>query len=173
MDTDRRARFLLWLLPLLLVLSCKGSVPSALIQLDGAKEVKKYSLSGMDVIEYKLGVKYPAKKVIDDVSKRLAEKGWKPLPYLFLYPKYNSSNIEGWSVFPDPPKTPARMIYEWSGNWQDSNRTVVIYTFRYADPYEKYTRSVFSLKPGNSELLVTGITMSEEVAKGRQIQPHR
>lgn len=167
-----RTSFVLLLLPLLVALSCKGSMPAGLILVEGATDVKKYSLAGMDVVEYKLKVEYPAKKVIEDVSKRLAEKGWKPLPYLFLYPKYKSSNVEGWSFFPDPPKTPARMIYEWSGNWQDSNRNIAIYTFRYVDPYEKYTRSIFSLKPGNTTLLVTEICMPEDVAKGRQIQPH-
>lgn len=160
------------ILPVILSLACKGSVPAALIQLEGAKEIKKYSLSGMDVMEYKLKVEYPAKNIIGDVSKQLEGTGWKPLPYLFLYPKYKSSNVEGWSVFPDPPKKAARMIYEWSGNWQDAGRNVVIYTFRYVDPYEKYTHSVFTLKPGNSELMVTGIFMSEDVAKARQIQPH-
>lgn len=159
------------LLLMLGVLSCGGGPADSLIQLNGAHDVKVYSLSGMKVLEYRLQMEYPAKSAIDSVSKLLAQKGWKPLEYLVLYPKYKSSNVEGWSVFPDPPKKPVRMIYEWSGNWQDANHNFVIYTFRYEDSYEKYTRSVFSMKPGSTELLVTAITMSEDVAKGRQIEP--
>lgn len=155
----------------LVMLSCRRSVPEMLIQLDGAKERKAYSVAGMDVLEYRLDVVYPAKKVVEDISKRLEAKGWKPLPYMYMYPNYKSSHVEGWSLYQDPPKNPSRVIYEWSGDWQDTDGNIVTYTFRYLDPFEKYRQPVFMLKPGNSTMLVTAIYMEEAVAKHRQIKP--
>lgn len=161
------------LLILLAFASCRRAIPEMLIQAKNAKEVRAYSVAGMDVLEYKVTTDYPATSILTDISAKLKAKGWKPLDYLYLYPGYKSSHLEGWTMFQDPPKNPERMIYEWSADWQDKDGNIVTYTFRYTDPFEKYTKSVFNVRPGNSTLSVTAIYMDKDVAKNRQIRPKK
>lgn len=160
----------LGLLFLLLLVGCGSREREELIQLTGALDVRSMRVSGMDVLEYKLNAKYPADELIAEVDRKLKEKGWEPLPYIFLYPKYPSSHQDGWAIYKDPPKTPSKMIYEWSGDWKDSTGNIVTYTFRYEDPYSKYEKGIFYMSPGNSNLKVTAIYMSNDVAASRQRQ---
>lgn len=156
------------LLPLLLFIACQQPVPDVLIQVKGAKNAKSYNVGGTQVIEYQMDKKYPADDVIQEISKSLKEKGWKPLPYSFLFPKNQSSQTAGWMVFKDPPRYPITLIYEWAGDWQNSKGDIVSYNFRYQDPYQKYEGTTFVLKPNNSNLNVTGLFMPEPVAKLKQ-----
>src|SRR5919106_2459691 len=126
------------LLLILLLGACKGAPEGVLITLPGAKNVKTHHLRGMDVVEYELSAKYPAKELIAGVGARLKEQGWKPIPYMYLFPKNESSQVRGWTFFNDPPRQPVWMIYEWTGDWQDSNGNLLTYTFRYRDPAAKY-----------------------------------
>lgn len=161
---------------LLFLVACNTKAPpNVLIQFDGAKDVNSYSLNGMDVLEYHLNEKYPPDSKIAEVTKRLGEKGWKPLEYSWLSPAYKSSHSQGWTVFRDPPNYPEWLIYEWQGDWQDPHGNIVTYTLRYQESVEKLNRSMFVLKPGNSDLRITALYMPAKEAKHRQEQinpPH-
>lgn len=155
----------------LLMCSCQTSVPpDVLIRLQGAENVKSYSIEGMDVLEYQLDERYPAESRIAEVTKHLKEKGWKPLEYSWLSPAYKSSHSEGWTIFKDPPNYPTWIVYEWQGDWQDTQENIVTYTFRYQEPVEKLSHKMFVLKPGNTALHVTALYLPAEEAKQRQSQ---
>lgn len=158
------------ILMMLLVVTCSGKEREELIRLEGAVDVRSIRVRGMDVLEYSLEARYPAEELILDVKQRLKERGWEPLPYVYLYPKFPSSHQDGWAIYRDPPKNPSRVIYEWAGDWQDSEGNILTYTFRYEDPYSKYEKGIFYMRPGNSHLEVTAIYMSRDVAFSRQRQ---
>ena len=155
-------------LMLLLAISCSGAPEGVLITLPGAKNVKTHHLRGMDVVEYELSAKYPAKELIAEIGARLKEQGWKAIPYMYLFPKNESSQVRGWTFFNDPPRQPVWMIYEWTGDWQDSKGNLLTYTFRYRDPAAKYQQSTFILKPVDNRMFVTAIYTSSSVAKHKQ-----
>jgi len=161
-------KLLLVLSAVLMTASCNAPKLDVLIEVHGAKNVKSYNVGGTEVIEYSMDKKYPADDVIQEISKSLKGKGWKPLPYSFLFPKNQSSQTAGWMVFKDPPRYPTSLIYEWAGDWQNSKGDIVSYNFRYQDPYQKYEGTTFVLKPNNSNLKVTGFFMPEPVAKLKQ-----
>jgi len=158
----------LYLLLLFLATSCKSAPEGVLITLPGAKNVKSSHLRGMDVLEYELSAKYPAKELIAQIGTRLKEQGWKPIPYMYLFPKNESSQVRGWTFFNDPPRQPVWMIYEWTGDWQDSKGNLLTYTFRYRDPAAKYQQSTFILKPVDNRMLITAIYTPASVAQHKQ-----
>ena len=148
--------------------ACARAPEGVLIQLPGAKNVNTYHLRGMDVLEYQLAVKYPAKQHISDVAGRLSKLGWKPVPYIYLFPKNQSSHVLGWTFFNDPPKQPQWVIYEWTGDWLDPKGNLVTYTFRYRDPASKYQQSTFILRPMHDEMAITAIYTPAGLAEHKQ-----
>jgi hypothetical protein len=163
------ARILLWLTAVLFFTAGCGRAPEGvLIQLPGAKNVNTYHLRGMDILEYQLAVKYPAKEHISNVAGKLKNLGWKPVPYIYLFPKNQSSHVLGWTFFNDPPKQPKWVIYEWTGDWLDANGNLVTYTFRYRDPAAKYQQSTFILRPVHDEMAITAIYTPAGLAEHKQ-----
>ena len=159
----------LWILLFVLAAAaCQKAPEGVLIKLPGAKEAKTYRLRGMDILEYQLNVRYPAREQIADVNGRLQKLGYQPVPYIYLFPKNQSSHVVGWTFFNDPPRNPVWVIYEWTGDWQDSKGNLLTYTFRYRDPASKYQQSTFILRPARNEMIVTAIFTPAGVAQHKQ-----
>jgi hypothetical protein len=153
---------------LLFLVGCNRVPEGVLIELPGAKEVERHRVQGMNVLRYQLEVKYPAREYIAEVSNRLKNLGWKSVPYVYLYPKNESSHVLGWTFFNDPPKNPVWVIYEWTGDWLDSKGNLLTYTFRYRDPASKYQQSTFVLKPSDDLMAVTAIYTPAGIAQHKQ-----
>lgn len=161
------ARTLL-LLFVVLFSGCKNAPEGVLITLPGAKDVETHRIRGMDILQYQLNVRYPAREQIAHVANQLKELGWKPVPYIYLFPKNQSSHVLGWTFFNDPPRQPERVIYEWTGDWQDAKGNLLTYTFRYQDPASKYEQSTFILRPAKDLMMVTAIYTPAGIAQHKQ-----
>jgi hypothetical protein len=161
-----RARLLI--LALLFVYACSEAPKGVLITLAGAKDIETSTLRGMNTLQYSVNVRYPAKAQIQSVKDQLQKLGWKPIPYIYLFPKNSSSQVLGWTLFNDPPRDPTWMIYEWTGDWLDKNGNLVTYTFRYRDPIGKYQQSTFIVGPSEKEMTVTAIYTPVGIAKHKQ-----
>ena len=161
-------RTILVFISLLLISACGKAPDGVLITLPGAKEVQTHHLRGMDILEYQLDVRYPAKHLIAEVADCLKKLGWKPVPYIYLFPTNQSSHVLGWTFFDDPPKQPVYVIYEWTGDWLDSKGNLVTYTFRYRDPFAKYQKSTFVLRPMHDRMAVTAIYTPAGLAQHKQ-----
>lgn len=161
-------RFIFLLAVAFIATGCSRAPDGVLIELPGAKEVNRHHLSGMHILQYELAVKYPAKEHIAEVLNRLKGLGWKPVPYIYLFPKNQSSHVLGWTFFNDPPRQPVWVIYEWTGDWLDSNGNLVTYTFRYRDPASKYQQSTFILRPVEDLMMVTAIYTPAGIAEHKQ-----
>ncbi|MCI0415633.1 hypothetical protein L0222_22895 [bacterium] len=157
-----------FLLFLLLLSACREAPEGVLITLPGAKDVKTHHLRGMDVLEYELNARYPAKELIAQIGSRLKNQGWKPVPYIYLFPKNESSQVRGWTFFNDPPREPVWVIYEWTGDWLDRQGNLLTYTFRYKDPAAKYQQSTFILKPVDNRMFITAIYTPAGIARHKQ-----
>jgi hypothetical protein len=160
--------FFLFAILLFFAASCARAPEGVLIQLPGAKKVNTYHVRGMDVLEYQLAVKYPAKQHISQVADKLKNLGWKPVPYIYLFPKNQSSHVLGWTFFNDPPKQPEWVVYEWTGDWLDPKGNLVTYTFRYRDPVAKYQQRTFILRPLHDEMAITAIYTPAGIAEHKQ-----
>ena len=158
----------LTVLILVFLLCCARAPDGVLIELSGAKDVKRHHLRGMVILEYQLSVRYPAKQHIAEVSNRLKKLGYTAVPYIYLFPKNESSHVLGWTFFHDPPKQPVYMIYEWTGDWLDAKGNLVTYTFRYRDPASKYQQSTFILRPVHNDMAVTAIFTPAGLAQHKQ-----
>ena len=64
----------------------------------------------------------------------------------YLHPGISTSLVSGWTIYEDPPKRPAHMIYEWSANWKDKADNIVTYQFQYKDPIDKHRHGTVILE---------------------------
>jgi hypothetical protein len=166
-------RFVAVVLFSLILFACSEAPKGVLIELPGAKNVERSTLRGMDTLQYKLYVRYPARDQIHQIRQHLEKDGWKPLPYIYLFPKNPSSIVQDWTFFNDPPRDPAWVIYEWTADWVDTDGNVVTYTFRYQDPVGKYRGSTFIVGPSKNEMSVTALYTPAGIAKHKQAMLNR
>jgi hypothetical protein len=160
---------ILWIvLALLPLIACNQAPKGVLITLPGAKDVEASTLRGMSTLQYTLDVRYPAKAQIQSVKDQLSKMGWKPVPYIYLFPKNSSSQVLGWTFFNDPPRNPSWVIYEWTGDWLDKDGNLITYSFRYRDPVAKYQQSMFIVGPSQKQMAVTAIYTPAGIAKHKQ-----
>jgi len=152
----------------LFLLACDEAPKGVLIQLAGAKDVESSTLRGMDTLQYKLYVRYPAREQIQQVRNQLEKSGWKALPYIYLFPKNPSSIVQDWTFFNDPPRDPEWVIYEWTADWVDKDGNLLTYTFRYHDSIKKYQGSTFIVGPSQNEMIVTALYTPAGLAKHKQ-----
>jgi len=133
----------------------------SLIVHPGAKNVKFFKHKGTDQLAYQLNEKYPASVVIGSISKKLEEKGWKPLPYSYLDPQLPSAHVEGWRKFVDATKPTEQIVHSWAADWTDRSENIVTYMFAY-----KYPKDA---KPNLENLEVIAIYTPAALAKqGRE-----
>ena len=107
--------------------------PAALILYPDATAIKFDERGGADRLSYHVNSKYPATPVIELISNKLQEAGWKPLKYDVLNPHIPSSHVKGWQEFLQGTKEPT-CIHQWLGDWKDPSGNIVRYGFRYKHP---------------------------------------
>jgi len=96
----------------------------------GATDVH-YRAENRGVIIYDLPEPYPATSFIEGLKSKLEKLGWRPLSEDFLNPGLPTSLRSGWGNYEDRTRVPARTVYEWSGQWQDSSGSIVWYILTY------------------------------------------
>ena len=108
--------------------------PAALILYPDATAIKFDERGGADRLSYHINSKYPATPVIELISNKLQNAGWKPLRYDVLDPHIPSSHVKGWQEFLQGTKEPILCIHQWLGDWKDPSGNIVSYGFRYKNP---------------------------------------
>ena len=73
--------------------------PAALILYPGATAIRFDQRGSAYRLSYHVNSKYPATPVIELISNKLQNAGWKPLRYDFLNPHIPSSHLKGWQEF--------------------------------------------------------------------------
>jgi hypothetical protein len=107
--------------------------PAALIQYPDATAVQYDGRESIFKLSYHVSLKFPAKPVIELISKKLQKDGWQPLKYYFMRPDTLSSQEQGWQQFMDVNEVPALCVRQWLGDWEDASGNIVTYGFRYAE----------------------------------------
>jgi hypothetical protein len=105
------------------------SLTDGLIVLPGASKTRITDRNS--AVSYDLQVQYPAQEVIDSVARQLTQKGWKALETDMVNPSLPASASAGWGSYVDGTKHPETNVYQWIGQWQDSQGTVAWYTLSY------------------------------------------
>jgi hypothetical protein len=111
-----------------------GGKSDAIVVYPNATDVhfSKYGLA--DQVTYRVRAKFPATPVIDWISQKLREAGWKPLTNDFLNPDLPSSLMRSWQDGLLAPKKPWVCVHQWIGDWEDRSGDIVNYAFRYKEP---------------------------------------
>jgi hypothetical protein len=118
----------------------------------------------MRSVGYHVAEPYPAEKVLDLISKRLGDAGWKPLPMDWLNPTIPSSHSRGWTYFLDGTANPGRQVNQWLAQWQDPAGNVVVYALRYSYPLPE-GKEPHPHTPSNTDLEVHAALVSKDVAE--------
>jgi len=104
-------------------------LPDGLIVLPGASKIR---ITDRDsAVSYELQVPHPAQEVIDSLGRQLTQQGWKALETDMLNPSLPTGASAGWGSYVDGTKRPDTNVYQWIGQWQDSQGKVAWYTLRY------------------------------------------
>lgn len=116
---------------------CQGRVSAAettdaLLSYPGATEVWSGTVGQTGQLRYHVKSRYPARNVIDFISTRLREAGWKPLAYDFLNPTLPASRLMSWDGgFLESLKHRDVCVHMWTGNWNNASGDVVRYILQY------------------------------------------
>ena len=133
------------------------SLPDGLIVLAGASKTRITDRNS--AVSYELQVPYPAQDVIDSFARQLTQKGWKALETDMVNPSLPTSASAGWGSYLDGTKHPETNVYQWIGQWQDSQGKVAWYTLR----YESVIRNEPVRRPEDSLHLIAKVLSPEEV----------
>jgi hypothetical protein len=134
-----------------------------LIVLPGAKKVINGRFGPGVQVSYQMKAAYPAKTVIDDISRRLAKLGWTPVM------DKSSSHVRGWtSFFLNDTTTHGSIqdVWQWSADWKNRDGEMVEYGLRYTLDDSEYTSK--SPPPGDDTLLVHCLYLPAEAARQYQ-----
>lgn len=143
--------------------SKKAGKPSAALVVAGdAKDVTYSTNNGADLVSYNLKVAFPANEVIQEITSKLAEQGYKPLKESFLNPGIPSSMERGWSEYVDATKTPNKTVHQWNTDWSNNAGEIVSYMFRYEYPEGKDKNLI--------DLEVSAILMQKALANDAKTQ---
>jgi len=106
----------------------------SLIIVKGAKDLRYSKYEGTDQVIYDVVVQYPATQVLNEISKKLEAKDWKPLKEDYLNPGLLSSHVEGWTDFIDGTTKPRKKVHQWLAQWENKNRDIMWVALRYSYP---------------------------------------
>ena len=134
-----------------------GNYSDSLIVAPGAQNIRYTKLYGTDQILYEIKAEYPAKAVLEEITKKLEKKGWKALPEDYLNPGLPSSHVRGWTDFIDGRKSPERKVYQWLAQWENKNGDILWCTLRYSYPR--------SANPNLKDLTVSEAFIPAKIAK--------
>ena len=131
----RNVAFCLLAVPLVL---CGGSVPGALVVVEGARNVR---YDGESSVSYEVSEVHPATDTLEQISSTLSNNGWRPLEEDVFNPGLKSSHVRGWTAFWDATVDPQVYVDQWLAQWEDDAGNIAFYTLQYrspsADPAER------------------------------------
>jgi hypothetical protein len=104
----------------------------SLIVVKGAKDIHYSKLEGTDQLFYSVKVPYPAPHVLNEISKKLEIKGWKPLKEDYLNPGSPSSHVKGWTDSFHVGKKTKRKFHQWLAQWENKNQDIMCVTLWYS-----------------------------------------
>ena len=137
----RRHKLFIIALGCLILVGCTGSeekrpanFSESLIVVPGAKNMHYTKVYGTDQLYFQIKAEYPAKAVLEEISKKLEIKGWHPLPEDYLNPGLPSSHVRGWTDFVDATEAPEKKVYQWLAQWENKNKDILWCTLRYSYP---------------------------------------
>jgi hypothetical protein len=107
--------------------------PEALVVYVQATDVHFIKRGPSDQVTYHVRTKFPAAGVIDWISQRLREAGWRPLSNDSLDPSSSSSQMRSWHERLAGLNEPDICLRQWIGDWKDSSGNIVRYAFRYKE----------------------------------------
>ncbi len=110
-------------------------------------------------VSYELQVPHPAMEVIDSLARQLTQRGWKALETDMANPSLPAAASAGWGSYVDGTKPRHTYVYEWIGQWQDSQGKVAWYTLR----YESEIRNEPVRRPEGSLHVIAKVLSPEEV----------
>ncbi len=136
---DIVVKTLVFILSLAAVCHCQdskiaGAHPDCLIVLPSSSHVWDTSFNGETQLMYKLDIDYPAESALRAISKKLQQRGWKPLKWDLLNPSIPSSHVSGWEQFDDDTTKPRTTVHQWLGDWENKRRDIVSYALEYRYP---------------------------------------
>jgi hypothetical protein len=115
----------------------------ALIVCPATETAKSQRYEGIDHLDYRVKMEYPAESVISCISEKLSENGWQPLKEDFWNPGLPSSQVRGWTQFTDASVHPEATVDAWSTQWRNQAGDIVWYFLEYRyPPNDRYTLSV-------------------------------
>ena len=140
----------------------KGNYSDSLILVPAAQNIRYTKLYGTDQILYEIRAEYPAKPVLEEITKKLEKKGWKALPEDYLNPGLSSSHVIGWTDFIDGTKSPERKVHQWLAQWASENGDILWCTLRYSYPR--------NASPNLKDLTVSEVFIPAKIAKEEKEQ---
>lgn len=109
--------------------------PDWLVPLEGASEVHYGTAHtfGIKSLHFKMQESYPATKVLDIISERLENAGFRKLEYDLLNPDILSAHDRGWSEHFEAVK-PLMKVHSWSAEWINQKDEIVDVALWYRYP---------------------------------------
>ncbi len=134
----------------------------SLINLKNASNVQYKKLDGIDQVTYKIIKKYPATETINELNKRLKDRGWKPLERDWLNPEIPTSHVRGWTNYVDGTENPNLEVHSWSSDWINDQEDILIFNLKYRYPVKTVSNML--------DLNVNAIYVPEKLAKATKSQ---
>lgn len=107
---------------------------SAFVIVPGAKNVAHIELAGMrQQMSYRMDADYPARKVLEIITRTLRRRGWSPLRQDHFNPALPSSLVRGWTYYQDEVTQPTTSVRCWQADWRRQN-DLVTYRLEYRCP---------------------------------------
>jgi hypothetical protein len=125
----------------------------------GAVRPRSSLHAGLERLTYDVDVAYPAQDVINSISRRLADRGYRPLRNNWYNRGDASEYVRGWvqSTVVNKPGGKERYLCRWWAQWRNAQGDVVDYALTFLSPGEAFTN--------NSHLEVSATKMNESVAE--------
>lgn len=99
-----------------------------LITVPGASRVRSARTPEVERLTYRVDVDYPARAVVEQISRELAARGWQPVENNFFNRANTASYMGGWIEY---PAAEGRFIRQWWSQWVDKGGTVIDYSLSY------------------------------------------
>jgi hypothetical protein len=110
------------------------SRPSFFVVTHGATEVKQSRWQGHDQIVYRIRASYPADNLLNTITVRLGQLGWRPLKEDWLNPGLPSSHVRGWTYYEDETTKPSTSVRAWGAQWENGAHDILEYMLEYRCP---------------------------------------
>ena len=119
-----------------------------LVTLPGASRVRSVKTPEFQRLTYRVKMVYPARPAIEEISRQLASRGWRPVRNNFFNRGEQSDYVSGWAEYKTASigSGPARYLCRWWAQWVHDDGSVVDYHLFYRSRAEQFTnRSVLDV----------------------------